>query len=250
VCLAILCATLSSTAGAAAPNPVSPWCAPGLDAVTDTVCFYAPATNEPTSPRTLVIFLHSLVGVEGAFARQQQRLVQRHADRFGFSVLFPRGRAGFGPGRDPKVLAWPTARVLQEAHEEALIAEWRAARELVEKTRGPFERTWVFGFSNGAYYGASLALRGKLKVDGYGVFAGGNGGRYHRLLARAARRRRPIFVGYGTKDPDHRRQRSLIALLDELGWPHASRADRVGHTVSDAQMRAAVEFLGRQPVGP
>jgi predicted esterase len=232
---------------AAEPTPKDQWCAPELTAITDTVCFHAPAaktTGDAPAGRTLVIFLHSLTGDGSSWAWEQQRLMKRHADRHGFSALIPRGRPGLGPGRDPNVLAWPTAQVLQEQHEEALLAEWTAARGQVESTAGPFARVFVFGFSNGAYYATSLALRGKLPVDGYGVFAGGNGGKYHKLLSRSARHRAPVFVGYGSKDPDHPRQQNLIRLLGEIAWPHASRVDRIGHTVSDAQIREALAFLG------
>ena len=102
----------------------------------------------------------------------------------------------------------------------------------------------VFGFSNGAYYATSLALRGRLDVDGYGVFAGGSGGKYSRHLAASAARKVPIFVGYGTLDQAHRSQRELVQLLGELGWPHRAKVERIGHTVSDSQIRGALAFLG------
>jgi dienelactone hydrolase len=219
------------------------WCAPELQSITNTICACVEEASAAGKPRTLVIFLHSLVGVDSKWAWEQQRLMARTAKAHGFTALMPRGRPGFGPGRDPKVLAWPTAKELQEAHESEVIAEWASARAELEKRTGPFERVLVFGFSNGAYYATSLALRGKLDVDGYGVFAGGSGGKYSRLLAAKAERRVPIFVGYGTKDPAHPGQRALVRLLAELGWPHRVRAEAIGHTVSDAQIRRALAFL-------
>ena len=229
-----------------APPETDRWCAPELDMIADGVCFSPAASDATTNApqrRTLVIFLHSLLGQEGSWRWEQQRLMARIAKRYGVSALMPRGRGGVGPGRDPKVIAWPTSTELQKSHEDAILAEWLAARDTAEGRVGKFERVLVFGFSNGAYYAASLALRGRLDVDGYGVFAGGSGGKYMRLLAARAERRAPIFVGYGTKDPDHRRQRALVRLLRELGWKHSSRADRIGHTVSDAQLRSALAFL-------
>jgi predicted esterase len=86
-------------------------------------------------------------------------------------------------------------------------------------------------------------LRGKLKVDGYGVFAGGSGNRYDAILAAQAERRVPIFVGYGTRDPDHRRQKELVTLLRKQGWPHRAKASKAGHTVTDDQIRGALSFL-------
>jgi predicted esterase len=129
----------------------------------------------------------------------------------------------------------------------ALIAQWLAAKAVVEKREGAFDRVLVFGFSNGAYYASSLALRGRLPVDGYAAFAGGAGGKYARHLGERAERKIPLFVGYGTKDPDHGRQEALIRSLREMKWPHASKADRIGHTVSDAQVRAALAFLLGSP---
>jgi predicted esterase len=123
------------------------------------------------------------------------------------------------------------------------LAELSQARRAVELQRGGFDKVLVFGFSNGAYYAASLALRGKLVVDGYGVFAGGSGNRYDALLAANAERRVPIFVGYGTRDPDHRRQKQLVALLRRQSWPHRAKAANVGHTVTDGQIRGALSFL-------
>ncbi len=224
-----------------------PWCAPELEALTETVCAYEPATEaaegSPRGPRTLVIFLHGLVKRDSDWAWGQQRLMARIAKTHAVSALMPRGRAGFGPGRDPEVLAWPTAQELQEQHETSVLEEWTAARAALEGRGGAFERVLVFGFSNGAYYATSLALRGKLDVDGYGVFAGGSGGKYSRLLAGRGKQRVPIFVGYGTKDKARRDPRGLVTMLRSLGWPHRSKVDRIGHTVSDAQIRAALAFL-------
>jgi predicted esterase len=241
----------SASAGPAAA--AERWCAPELDTIGETVCFVSPAASARAEgkavegagagDRTLVIFLHSLMGATGDFRLQQQRLVARMANAYGFTALMPRGRQGIGPGRDPAIVAWPTAAKMQEEYEDELVAEWMAAKAEAEKRVGPFKRVLVFGFSNGAYYATSLALRGRLDVDGYGVFAGGSGGKYLRLLAARAPRRAPIFVGYGTKDPDHRHQRELVSLLRSMGWEHRAKADRIGHTVSDAQIRGALAFL-------
>jgi predicted esterase len=87
-------------------------------------------------------------------------------------------------------------------------------------------------------------VRGRLDVDGYGIFAGGSGGKYMRLSAEKAQRRAPIFVGYGTKDPAHGDQRELIKMLKSLGWKMRSRSAPVGHTVTEDQLRDALRFLG------
>jgi predicted esterase len=223
--------------------------------LSEGVCYFSPpaddasrqasdkATPETAEPRTLVIFLHPLVGDGSSWQWEQQRMLARAGTKLGFSVLMPRGRRGIGPGRDPNTLAWPTSAKMQEEHETAIIAEWMAAKNTVEQRDGKFERVFVFGFSNGAYYGTSLALRGHLPVDGYGIFAGGSGSKYLQLSAQKAEHRAPIFVGYGTKDPAHRGQQELIKLLRKLGWKHRSRSARVGHTVTYDQLHDAVRFL-------
>lgn len=219
------------------------WCAPELDALGDHTCFFSPNLRAQQPVRVLVVFLHGLVGEGSSWQWEQQRLMVRAAEAHGFSALMPRGRLGIGPGRDPAVRAWPNSKQAQQAVEAELLAELAESRRAVEQQRGKFDKVLVFGFSNGAYYAASLALRGKLQVDGYGVFAGGSGNEYDALLAASTTRRVPVFVGYGTRDPDHPRQKKLVALLRKQGWPHRANPANVGHTVTDDQIRTALAFL-------
>jgi predicted esterase len=234
----------------AAPSPVVPsehWCAPELTPLTETVCHYTPqqeAGVQAHGSGTLVIFLHSLVSARPKAAWEQQLRMRRLANTYGFTILIPRGRPGFGPGRDPGTLAWPTAQQLQQEHEAELLAEWEDALRRARASHGAFERVFLVGFSNGAYYATSLAFRERFPSDGVAVFAGGSGNKYHRLTAARAKRRVPMFVGYGTLDPDNPQQRSLVSLLKQLGWPHRALGAKVGHTVSPEQLRAALQFLG------
>jgi predicted esterase len=208
------------------------WCAPGLTA----------SSEQATG--TLVIFLHSLVSAAPTAAWEQQLRMQRLADSYDFTILIPQGRPGLGPGRDPGVLAWPTAQELQVQYETELLAEWRAGVERARALGGAFARVFLIGFSNGAYYATSLTFRERFPCDGVAVFAGGSGSKYQRLTAARAKRRTPMFVGYGTLDPDNRQQRALVSLLKALGWPHRALAAKVGHTVAAEQLRAALRFLG------
>lgn len=243
--LALACVALvGASARAGATGAETRWCAPELAALGEHTCFFEPERQpKPASHRVLVIFLHGLVSEGSSWQWEQQRLMARTAAVYGFSALMPRGRLGIGPGRDPAIRAWPNSAQAQQAFESELLAELSQTRRAVELQRGSFDKVLVFGFSNGAYYAASLALRGKLAIDGYGVFAGGSGNRYDGLLAAKAERRVPIFVGYGTRDPDHRRQKQLVALLRREAWPHRANAAKVGHTVTDGQVRGALSFL-------
>jgi predicted esterase len=251
---AIVCTSLVASEPARADSEArAHWCAPELRVVASGVCFHQPKGEErrrSDGGRTLVIFLHSLIGASDGAAWEQQRRLRGAAETHGFTTLIPRGRPGLGPGRDPTVLGWPTALELQERHEEELLEEWRVARAEAERIAGPFERVLLFGFSNGAYYAESLAFRERLPIDGVAIFAGGSGSKYQRLLATRAKRRIPMFLGYGTLDPDRFRQEALHQMLRQIDWPHRALSAAIGHTVSDRQLDAALAFLGHEGPEP
>jgi len=245
----------AALAGDALAHPAQkPWCASELETLREGVCYYeaeAPAEGAPggsakvhAEPDTLVLYLHTLVGTGSTWQWEQQRIMWTAAKTYGFSVLMPRGRPGVGPKRAADVLAWPTSPKAQEAIEQELVDEWQELRQTLElRRKRPFRRVWVFGFSNGAYYATSLALRARLPVDGYAVFAGGAGSKYNLIQGSKAARRAPIFVGYGTRDPARADMKDLVAILKKLGWSHQSLAQPVGHIVTHEQLRRAVHFL-------
>jgi predicted esterase len=234
-----------------------PWCAPELEALPADVCHFEPEAGtteagtdaEAKMSDTLVIFLHGLVQAGAGWQHAQQRGFVRAAKRFGFSLLAPRGRNGANGRAGEHMVAWPTSHTAQQEHEPTLLAEWQAARALLEKRRGaPFKRVYVMGFSNGAYYATSLALRGKLDVDGYGVFAGGSGADYLRRAAKTTTRRVPMFVGVAGKDSTAANARQLVRLLRDLHWPYRAETRRVGHAVADKHLEHALEFLSKTAV--
>jgi len=242
-------APIAQTASPAPPAPSARWCAPELDALPGEVCSFVPAKEAP-GPRTLVIFLHGVIQPDTGWQWAQQRGAARAGAKHGFSVLMPRGRRGIGPKTMEDWWTWPTAASAQKTHEDALIAEWDAARaELERRTGSRFERVLVFGFSNGAYYATSLAMRARLPVAGYGVFAGGSGATYLERAGAQAKQRAPIFVGWGGKDRAHRDQEALVRMLRKLKWPAKSLGQkRAGHAMTDEQVAQAVAFLaGRTP---
>ena len=224
----------SSKARAPEPKTPAPWCAPELEALPGEVCFHGEPPRD--GKRTLVIFLHGLV-LEGAgWQHNQQRGIVRGAKRLGFSVITPRGRTG---GRREGMVAWPTAMSAQQSHEAAVLHEWTESRTLLEKRAGvPFDAVFVVGFSNGAYYASSLALRGGLAADGYAVFAGGSS--HHA----SATRRAPLFVGICSKDRTTvDDSRALRRALRKLDWPHRAKSRRVGHMIADAHLDEAIRYL-------
>jgi predicted esterase len=220
------------------------WCAPELEDLDGEVCHAAPAQAEQAAD-TLVIFLHGVIqpGTEWQWA--QQRAIARAAKSNGFEALMPRGRRGIGPRGMEDWWTWPTGVRAQRAVEDALVEEWLGARKKVEERRGaPFSRMVVIGFSNGAYYAASLALRGRMAVDGYGLFAGG-GSEYLERQAERVKLRPPIYLGYGGRDPVAKKDaRALGAMLARVGWRHKLVGrPAVGHTMTDAGLREALDFV-------
>jgi predicted esterase len=223
------------------------WCASELEALPDDVCAFVP-TKESSGPRTLIIFLHGVIQPDTTWQWAQQRGAARAAARHGFAMIAPRGRRGSGPKGMEDWWTWPTAAAAQRALEDVILAEWSAARAALEKRAGkPFERVFVFGFSNGAYYAASLAMRDRFPADGYAVFAGGSGAAYLKQAGKRTKRRAPLYVGWGTKDRDHKNQVKLAKMLREISWPSKAGGKKgVGHAMTDAQVDEAVAFLSRR----
>lgn len=240
--LAIACAgaLLAFTNAARAEES---WCAAELETLPGDVCHHA--TTRSDGRRTLVIFLHGLIQQGSGWQYDQQRGMKRMAERFGFSVLMPKGRLGATRSGKADMIAWPTSHEAQKRMEDEIVAEWQTAREFLEEREGkPFDEVFVMGFSNGGYYATSLAMRGRLEVDGYAVFAGGSGQKYLRLDGKHAERRRPVFVAIAGKDKTTVKDgRQLARMLRELRWPHKAEERRVGHAVTDAHLEHALTYL-------
>ena len=229
---------------AAAPGALEAagrWCAPALEERGEGACV---AGAPGAAPR--VIFLHGVIQPDTTWQWSQQRAITRGARANGFLALMPRGRRGIGPEGMRDWWTWPTSVAAQRQVEEALLDEWADARRRLEQKRGrPFERLLVYGFSNGAYYASSLALRGRVEADGFAVFAGGSAPQHLKRLAAGVRRRAPVYVGYGETDRGARGPaRELGEALETLRWKHRLVGRRrVGHSMTDEQMREAFQFL-------
>ncbi len=223
----------------------SNWCDESLETLENDVCYSPGAQPEGDGKRTLVVFLHGLVDGGTTWQHQQQKGMALAAKRLKFALIAPRGRTHLGGKRKDDQIGWPTAEAARAEMEDDLVAEWKAAREAIEaRDKKTFDRVYVMGFSNGAYYASSLALRGKLDdVDGYAVFAGGSAFPGAERLAKATKNRKPLYVGVATKDSTAKDGASLVKLLKKLKWPHASSSKKVGHVVADSQLEGAMAFL-------
>ena len=233
----------AATPPAAGP-PSSHWCAAELLELSDGVCAALP--ERLVEPHTLVVFLHGVIKPDTDWQWAQQRAVARAAKTHGFVALMPRGRRGVGPAGMKDWWCWPTSVSAQARVESELMTEWQMGQlALVGALGRPFQRSFVFGFSNGAYYASSLALRGRLAVDGYGLFAGGSGADYLVRRGRSTRQRPPIYIGYGLRDATARSDATKLGgALRALGWPaRLVGHPRVGHTITDTMVTEALDFF-------
>jgi predicted esterase len=240
---AALWSSPSSADDAAPATPAAtPWCAPELETLPGGVCFSA--APESAERRTLVIFLHGVIEPTSDWQHNQERGIARAGQRLGFASIMPRGRVGIGSAKMRDWITWPTSATAQEKVEDELVAEWTEAQAFLEKRDGePFDEVFVVGFSNGAYYASSLALRGRLDVDGYAVFAGGSAPDFLAKRGKSTEQRAPVFAGIAAKDSTAKDTRRLAKVLADLGWPHKSESRNVGHLIADAHLDHALTYL-------
>lgn len=237
-------------APAPAPAPEKPsadaWCAAELETLAGDVC-YAKGPASADGRRTLVIFLHGLTDVGSGWQRTLMKGMAAQGKRLHFDLIAPKGRTGVGPGKKESQIAWPTSSAGQDKVESEVIEEWLAAKRTLEARDGAYDEVFVMGFSNGAYYASSLALRGRIPVDGFAVFAGGSAPKGSEARAKAVKARAPIFVGISSKDDTTaKKAKELSKALDALKWPHKTSSKPVGHVVADGQLEAALAYLRKE----
>ena len=224
------------------PTPLPPdhWCTETLSALDDSTCYVVP--DHLASPRSLVIYLHGVIAPTGRTQRVYQQIVANRARARGFVALMPRGRRGIGPKNIKDWWAWPTSADAHLRYGKELMASWNDEKRRLEEILGaPFERTYLAGSSNGAYFVAILALKGEYIADGFGAMSGGNAaGRSKDTIARAPRP--PFYVGWGGQDDTHDDPKSLAALLVQAGWPSKSAEHPVGHGAREVYLDEAFDF--------
>jgi len=249
----------SATASIAAPSSIGeghvppgnevaedpdPWCPLEAETLAGPICAFVPE-ELPEGDRTLVVFLHGVTNVGSGWQLATIRGMVRYAKQYGFGLIAPRGvRRAASEGKD-EAYAWPNAALSQQHTEGAVLQSWEAARTTLETRAGKkFDRVLVVGFSSGAYYASSLALRGKRAADGYAVFAGG-AAPYSKGMIAAVEQRAPIFIGYGLKDKAAVKDaRKLAAALRAARWKHREvSVPKVGHTITTSEFRDAIAWL-------
>ena len=225
----------------AAPRPATgggadkPWCSDEVVELSDHVC-YADGGPSPNGRRTLIVYLHGMLVATPGFQYVQQRALAREAKARGFTVLFPTSplvKDGY---------FWPTSAAAQKEQEPAILAGIERSRAaLAERLGHPFDETFVVGFSSGAYYASSLAVRSALDVDGYIVLAGGSS---WARPADANAKRAPVYVGVSASDGQTAtHSRSFAGTLAALHWPYRVEERPVGHLVDDVFLAHGLAWL-------
>lgn len=210
------------------------WCGDGFEALPSDVCYID--GRGASGRRTLVIWLHGVIAKDSNWSHNHEKMLSRVAKETGIEMLFPKGVLG------ESLYAWPGTAEAQAKNEEALIDQWMKAKAVLEKRENKtFDETFIFGFSSGAYFASSLAMRGRVDVDGYAVLAGGQ-----PMAAPPAPTAHfaPVFVGVCANDTTTAsHSRAFAGSLAAAGIPRRVIEQNVGHDVSGAHFVGALAFL-------
>ncbi|MDF2694076.1 MAG: hypothetical protein K0S65_2459 [Labilithrix sp.] len=218
-----------------APKPTGPlpWCAEEFETLPNGLCHIDGGQKD--GRRTLVIFLHGAIAKDVDWQWLQERALARQAKQSKFEAVFARAPLG------PSGFVWPGTAAAQETSEQDLIDSWNAARAFLEKrNEKPYDEVFLMGFSSGAYFVSSLALRGRAKFDGYATFAGGAGGHAAPDVAFKA----PVYVGVCADDRQTAsHSRAFGGALAARGWPNRVDEQKVGHMFADVHVAHALSYL-------
>jgi predicted esterase len=217
------------------PSGPLPWCAEEVETLPNGLCHID--GGQPEGRRTLVVFLHGAIAKDVDWQWLQERALLRQAKQSKFEAIFARAPLG------PNGYVWPGTASAQEANEQDLIDGWNEARTFLEKRDGrPFDEVFLLGFSSGAYFTSSLALRGRVKFDGFATFAGGAGGQASSEVPVKA----PVYVGVCADDAQTAvHSRAFGSVLAARGWPNRVDEQKVGHMFSDIHVAHALAYLRR-----
>lgn len=219
------------------------WCHEDNETLPNGLCYIDGRANKESASsserRTLVIFLHGMIAKDVDWQWLQARALTRQAKQSRFEAVFARAPLTAGG------YVWPGTIAAQEGSEQEIIDGWEAARSFLEKRNGkPYDEVFLMGFSSGAYFVSALALRGRVKFDGYATFAGGAGG----LAAQGdVPTKAPVFVGVCAEDSQTAaHSRAFGGALAAKGWPHRVDEQKVGHMFADVHVAHAVTYLRSQ----
>jgi predicted esterase len=221
------------------------WCIEGMKGLDEDCCYVAP----PGATR-LLVYLHGIVPpVKDSVQKQTvERAVSNAAMRAGVAAIVPRGRRGIGPTGAHDWWAWPTSPDAHARMVKEIVARWAVLKKKLEDARGrAFEKTYLAGSSNGAYFLSAIALRGDadelgFPIDGYGAMSGGApGGRGADALK--GRAPRAIYVGYGAYDAETKPGAlALGSVFERAHWPVRIAEHPLGHGANEVYLDEAFAF--------
>ena len=215
------------------PNP-NPWCANEVESLESEVCYID--GRRDGARKTLVVWLHGVIPVGSNWSHNHERMLARVAKSTNVEMLFPRGEL------DGSLYGWPGTAAAQEKSEQELSDQWMTAKRALEKRDGrAFDEVFVFGFSSGAYFASSLAMRGRLDIDGYATFAGGQA---QPVAPEPVAHFAPVFVGVCANDKTTAaHSRAFAGSLAAAGIPRMVNEQDVGHDLSPMHFIQALAFL-------
>ena len=233
----VVLATCALTTRSSARPAAKPWCGPDVSELSDHVCFFDGGAAAG-GRHTLVVYLHGMLATTPGFQYLQQNAMALHAKRHGFTVVIPTAPLDSGTAS----YAWPTSQSAQKDQEAGILASIKKARADAEKRVGhTFDETFVVGFSSGAYYASSLAVRSALDVDGFIVLAGGSA---WVRSDRPTGKRAPVFVGVSAADAQTaNHSRAFAGSLATMGWPFKVEERNAGHMVDWTFMAHGIAWL-------
>ncbi len=211
----------------------------------EDLCYVLPPLAEG-KPRRLVFYLIGMVPPAKHSAQKDNvvAVVKAAITRAGAAVILPRGPRGVGADKSADWWTWPTSLEARSDLVPGIVARWAEAKKKLEKLAGaPFERTYLGGSSNGAYFVSVLALRGDLDalafpVDGFMVASGGAA-----IASGTHARPRPFYVGYGWHDRESTRTvPELVAVLENARWPKIVSIHSLPHGAREIYIDEAFAF--------
>jgi predicted esterase len=223
----------------------SPWCGEGFRAIDEATCVAVP--EHLSSPASLVVYAHGMIAPD-ALPTQEQATLLAAAQTHGFAVLFVHGKAGLC-NWEPSVadhVCWPTQQATVDEEGPKILAGWAEAQKKAEAAAGTrFEKRYAFGFSNGGYWVAHLALEGHFPIDGAGVVGAGRTTIDEASLGQA---HPPLYLAVGEDEAAITRTdaANLARVLTAHEWPvhyvvHAGR----GHELHEDDLAGAWAAWGR-----
>lgn len=238
-----------ASASAAVVDVATEWCIEGMKGLDEDCCYVA-----PEGATSLLVYLHGIVPpVKDSVQKQTvEGAVMKAAMRAGVAAIVPRGRRGIGPAGAHDWWAWPTSPDAHARMVKEIIARWAVLKKKLEEGRGRgFEKTYLAGSSNGAYFLSAIALRGDadelgFPIDGYGAMSGGApGGRGAEALK--GRGARAIYVGYGAYDAETKPGAlALAGVFESAHWPVRLAEHPFGHGAREVYLDEAFAFWGAQ----